>query len=337
MSDFRILAAAIVLGLTLPAAALVVDHDDVDGVVSLPQTTMDAIGQQKWFFSHASVGGNMISGLSDLHATSPTRYQLAVASVGYNSSLQRANNPPTPTAAGTVYECNRGNPGWQSKINIFDSSVRLGGWHETAVNAAMDKFCYIDQTASATAYLNAMTALETAYPSTVFVYTTMPLMTSTDSDNVLRNQYNAAVRSFCVANDKLLFDIADMEAYDPSGTASTFTSGGVTYQRLYSGYSSDGGHLNTAGCRRIAAGWYAVAAVIASPHAPGDLNGDGYVNEADFLLFSGCGTGSKTPHNGSLTCQAADFDHDTDVDMDDFGVFERCVRGAASADPTCAP
>jgi hypothetical protein len=42
--------------------AQVVNHIDIAKVKSFPQAKMDAIGQQKWFFAHASVGGNMISG-----------------------------------------------------------------------------------------------------------------------------------------------------------------------------------------------------------------------------------------------------------------------------------
>ena len=319
--------------LAVPATAVVVDHDDIDAVASLPQSTMDTIGQQKWFFSHASVGGNMTQGMTNLRTANPTRYRLVVTSAGYNSSLQRANNPPSPTVNGRIYDCDRGNPGWQAKLTIFDNSVRIAGWHESAVNVAMDKFCYIDPTASATSYISTMTALEAAFPTTVFVYITMPLTSDEGSDNVLRNQYNAAVRNFCIGNNKLLYDLADMEAHDPAGNQYTFTSGGKTYQKLYSGYTSDGGHLNTAGQQRIAMGWYAVAAVIAVPFAPGDLNGDGRVDKDDLDLFEDCASGPGIHHGGSLTCERSDFDHDGDVDHTDFGVFQRCLTRTGVPDP----
>jgi hypothetical protein len=93
----------------------------------------------------------------------------------------------------------------------------------------------------------------------------MPLTTDTDSNNVLRNQYNAAVRSYCTSHNSLLFDIADIEAFSPAGIASTFVSGGTTYQRLYSGYTTDGGHLNSLGAQQVAIGWYAVAASAVVP------------------------------------------------------------------------
>ncbi|MBN1343642.1 MAG: hypothetical protein JXQ73_13220 [Phycisphaerae bacterium] len=251
-----------VLLVCAPAMGQIIDHDDVDAVSSLPQTTMDAVGQQRWFFSHASVGGNMMSGLADLHTADPNRYQWLRSTVSYNSGELRAYNPPSPTNPGTVYDCNRGNPGWQSKFTIFDNSVRTSGWRTPAVDVSMDKLCYIDQNADPNVCISTMTALESTYPATIFVYATMPLTTSQDSSNILRSQYNDAVRAHCIANDRLLFDIADMEAHDPNGTEYTFESGGQTYQKLYSAYTDDGGHLNTVGRQRIAQGWYAVGAAI---------------------------------------------------------------------------
>jgi hypothetical protein len=255
-------AICLVVGMAGVGSARVVDHNDVGSMASLPQSTTSAIGQQKWLFTHASVGGNMIDGMNDLRVADPNRYRLVPVSVGYNSAEQRANNPPMPTVAGRVYDCNRGNPGWQAKFTIFDNSVRISGWHDSGVDAVMDKLCYIDQSADPNQYVAKMAALELAYPQTVFVYTTMPLMTSQDYDNVLRNQYNASVRAYCAAQNRLLFDLADMEAHDPNGVQYTFVYGGQTYQKLYSGYSSDGGHLNTPGRQRVALGWYAVAAQI---------------------------------------------------------------------------
>ncbi|HOW69332.1 MAG TPA: SGNH/GDSL hydrolase family protein [Phycisphaerae bacterium] len=319
------IVAAISAGVlfTIPSAGAIIDHGDIDAVGSLPQTTMDAIGQQKWFFSHASVGGNMISGMKSLRTADPTRYQLQVSSVGYSSSLQQANNPPSPTVNGRIYDCSRGNPGWQSKFTIFDRSVRNAGWRVPAVDVVMDKLCYIDEAASATTYVDTLAAIEADHPDTVVVYITMPLTTGEDSANVLRNRYNEAVRTYCEEHGKLLYDLADMEAHDPSGHPSTFTSGGKTYQKLYSGYTSDGGHLNSTGGQRIAMGWYAVAAVIAAPPVQGDFTGDGQVDKADLERFLASVSGPAIPHDGSADSLKADFDGDNDVDQDDFGRFQR--------------
>ncbi|MBP1643966.1 MAG: hypothetical protein H6Q03_2635 [Acidobacteria bacterium] len=268
---WTLFVSLLALGAPLAARAQIVGHAAIDAVAALPQCVMDGIGAQRWFFTHASVGGNLLEGLDDLRAADPARYRLTPAWVGYDEPALRAEAPPAPTVPGTVYECDRGNPSWQDKLAVFDNSVRLAGWRLAAVDVVMNKMCFIDQAASAATYLASMDALAASYPATVFVYTTMPLTVDEDADNVLRNLYNRAVRLHCAASGALLYDLADMEAHDPAGGEHTFLSGGQTYQKLYAGYTSDGGHLDTdLGHRRLAQGWYAAAATLAPCRAFAD-------------------------------------------------------------------
>ncbi len=251
------------LALAAPAVAQIVDHSDIPAVASYPACVTSSIATERWFFTHASVGGNLLEGLDDLRTTDPARFPLQTEWVGYDDAHLRAAAPPVPTAAGTVYECNRGNPGWQDKVTIFDNSVRVSGWRMTAVDAVMDKLCFIDPNANVSTYLAMMDALALSYPTTAVVLTTIPLTVDEDSDNVSRNLYNQAVRAHAAANGALLYDLADMEAHDPAGVEHTFVSGGQTYQKLYSGYTADGGHLDTElGHRHVATGWYAAAATL---------------------------------------------------------------------------
>jgi hypothetical protein len=94
---------------------------------------------------------------------------------------------------------------------------------------------------------------------------TMPIQSGANMDwsNILAMNYNEAVRTHCTGASRVLLDIADIECHDPSGNPVTFTSGGHVYQRMWSGYTSDGGHLNSVGARRVALGWYAAGAAIA--------------------------------------------------------------------------
>lgn len=257
-----VVAALVITAQT--AAGLIIGHGDVDDVFALPQSTMNAIGRQKWLFTHASVGANMVSGMQALHAADASRYQFVTSAVGTGSGVAA---PPASTVAGTIYEAQRGNPGWAAKFSIFDNAVRTLGWHESKVGIAMDKLCYIDQNANPTNYVALMTALEADFPGTVFVYTTMPLESSANSANILRAGYNNYVRAHCQADNRVLFDIADIESHDPAGVAITFTNAGTVYQRLHSGYTTDGGHLNALGEQRVALGWYATAAALATASA----------------------------------------------------------------------
>jgi len=65
-------------------------------------------------------------------------------------------------------------------------------------------------------YLQAMTQLELDYPAVVFVYMTGHLDGSGPDGNLY--QRNDQIRTYCEANDKVLFDFADIESYDPDGT-----------------------------------------------------------------------------------------------------------------------
>jgi len=66
------------------------------------------------------------------------------------------------------------------------------------------------------AYLNAMNDLESDYPDVLFVYMTGHLDGGGPSGNLyIRNNQ---IRDYCEANDKILFDFADIESYDPDGT-----------------------------------------------------------------------------------------------------------------------
>ena len=64
-------------------------------------------------------------------------------------------------------------------------------------------------------YLSLMNDLEGEYPDVTFVYMTGHLNgTGVDGNLNLRNDQ---IRAYCIANNKVLFDFADIESYDPDG------------------------------------------------------------------------------------------------------------------------
>jgi hypothetical protein len=205
-----------------------------------PKAVLEKIGQMKWYFAHASVGANMMDGVSDLHAKDKGLYAFQGISAG--------EKPPSSTQGGAIYEHNRGNPGWKAKFDGFESCVS-NGWHYPAINVAMNKLCYIDQHASFKYYLHSMTNLEAAFPQTTIVYTTMPLMTDADSDNFLRNAFNERLRC-------------------------TFQYRNKTCQKLCDSYTKDGGHLNEAGRQLVAKSFYALGAALTEKERAPALSAD---------------------------------------------------------------
>jgi len=64
-------------------------------------------------------------------------------------------------------------------------------------------------------YLSTFSQLEADYPGVTFIYMTGHL----DGTGIGGNLYarNNQIRDYCAANDKVLYDFADIESYDPAG------------------------------------------------------------------------------------------------------------------------
>jgi len=230
-----------------------IGYKECQAVTNFPPALREKIAPLKWYFAHASVGMDMMGGIADLHGAD-----------GNNFAFQSAaaeKSPPATTQPGLIYEHNRGNPGWKAKCDQFESCVR-NGWQFPRVNIAMNKMCFIDQGASYKYYIHSMTNLEAQFPQTVFVYMTIPLTTSSDGDNYLRNAFNERVRDWCVKNGRVLFDIADIEAHYSNLNPCTFSYRNKTCQKLCEPYTNDGGHLIGGGRQLVARGFYALAAAL---------------------------------------------------------------------------
>ena len=103
----------------------------------------------------------------------------------------------------------------------------------------------------------AMESLQVAYPDVEFVWWTMPIQR--DSAASERQEYNDAVRAYCISNDQWLLDIAALESHDDAGVPQL---DGSNRELLYSGYTSDGGHLNAAGSAKLAKAYWKLIAEI---------------------------------------------------------------------------
>ena len=291
MDRFRqqFLIAGVIIGLSPAAHAggLIIDHASVEAVSAYPQPLMEQIAQFRFFFAHASVGANMVSGLAELHHINPDYYRLKPASAGAT--------PPATTDSGTVYHFSRGNPGWKAKVDTF-TTYASNGWHHPKVDVVLNKFCYIDQDADVDYYIRSMASLEAAHPDTVFVYMTIPLkatgrlenymqkffnLNTTDrSENYLRNVFNDNLRDWVRANNKILFDVADIEAHDTHGSARTFKYDDRLCQALCESYTEDGGHLDGksgVGRQQVAKGFYAVAAALLNAQSAANEPPDGKI------------------------------------------------------------
>lgn len=206
----------------------IVDHNFSE----LDDSALASAAAVNLYLEHASVGGNILDGLNALHSA--------------DSSYDNSNF--------TFYA--RGNPGWQAKIDGLYDNITGSTPAASDYDAIMMKFCFIDDDASFTYYRDRMLQLEALYPDTVFVWWTMPIETTASDAG---NSFNEQVREYCLANNKVLFDIAAIESHWPDGTAETDDSG---KEIMYAPYSSDGGHLNATGAERVARAFWYLAYII---------------------------------------------------------------------------
>jgi hypothetical protein len=69
------------------------------------------------------------------------------------------------------------------------------------------------------------------------------------------------------------------------------------------------------------------------PLIPFDFDGNGRVDEVDFAAMRSCVSGPGIPL--APGCDSKNLDGDSDIDLDDFGLFQRCYSGAMPANPQC--
>lgn len=194
-------------------------------------------------------------------------------------------------------------------------------------------------------YLNAMNQLEIDYPNITFIYMTGHLDGTGEAGNL--NIRNNQIRSYCLANNKVLFDFADIESYDPDGDY--FLNLGANDACDYSGgnwadqwcaahptselcVSCDScAHSRCLNCNlKGHAFWWMMARLAGwsgEPNGDGDCDLD--VDLDDYALFADCLAGPQNTPNPTTTdaktCRTVfDIEGDADVDLIDFmGIQER--------------
>ncbi len=221
-----------------------------------------AVMAKKIFFGHQSVGNNIVQGIRDLEKVDP-RLKL---------NITKSPDPQSVVGPAFVeFEIGQnGNP--QSKIDSFAAILDKGMGAQGGI--AMFKFCYVDIDASTdvpamfAGYRDAMSTLKERYPSLKIVHVTAPLTTvepaakawiksllgkaTLRAANVKRNQFNNLMRQ-TYAGRATLFDLAAIESTRSDGSRSYFTRGSENVYTLAPEYTVDGGHLNEAGRRAVAA------------------------------------------------------------------------------------
>lgn len=175
------------------AQAIVADHESANAFEDIPLSVFDGIrAGYDMFYGHTSHGSQIITGISMLSDESPDYaafpYHEISDDLGHNGDTNWVQ--PTRNYLDAHPECNIAMWSW------------CGG-------------CSDNTDEGIDIYLAAMEGLEAEYPGVQFIYMTGHLDWSGPDGPLYHN--NNRIRDYCLAHDKILFDFADIEAYDPDG------------------------------------------------------------------------------------------------------------------------
>jgi hypothetical protein len=192
----------------LPAShAILIDHTTTD-ISRIPDAWLETARQNLiWFYGHTSHGSQLVTGAGYLmQSVDPQKFNLVVESV----KLPDPVNPPAMRLA------DDGDWGWDPDAFLERGRTSLGSPDSTpGFNAFMWSWCgeLSSEDTPVQRYLDMMSELENEYPTVRFVY--MTGHTDGGSETLAAN--NELVRQFARQNNKVLFDFADIESWDPSG------------------------------------------------------------------------------------------------------------------------
>ncbi|NLT50561.1 MAG: hypothetical protein GXX85_06555, partial [Ignavibacteria bacterium] len=156
-------------------------------------------------YGHTSHGSQITTGMSGLVNFKGS--QFAYNNGGSNGALDLRDSPFSGAS-------DLGNP----NRTAWEAATRSYLANHTDINVIMWSWCGQVSGASEqdiNTYLSLMSNLEKDFPKVKFVYMTGHLDGSGLTGNLhLRNEQ---IRNFCNTNNKILFDFADIESYDPDG------------------------------------------------------------------------------------------------------------------------
>ncbi len=182
--------------------AIIIDHNCTK-LNKVPDTWVEKTkSQYRIAYGHTSHGSQIVSGMTLLESIPNSIY-----TVNDGESSLYLNDA-------SLLKGDLGNPDrvtWASRTRDMLTN------NTKNINMVMWSWCgqVNGSEADINKYLNLMDELETEFPSITFVYMTGHLDGSGEDGNV--NQRNEQIRTFCKNNNKILFDFADIESYDPDG------------------------------------------------------------------------------------------------------------------------
>ncbi|MCK4672166.1 MAG: hypothetical protein KAT47_06425, partial [Candidatus Aegiribacteria sp.] len=196
--------------------ATIIDHTCAD-LGLIPASWIEAVQDNiPSHYAHTSHGGQLTYGIQFIKTADPF-YDYAIGNM-YLPTVSDAwcifNGQESGTYIGPELY-------WQTESGMNLTRDVLDN-NSTILTSMWCWCCQCDSYSEANvqAYLDSMTVLESEYPGVTFIYFTGNAQ-GTGSSGYNRWQRNEQIRDYCVSNNKILFDFADLDCwwYNP-GTSS---------------------------------------------------------------------------------------------------------------------
>jgi len=207
--------------LCFAAAPVIVDHNCTN-IWQIPESAIiQAKASLHIAYGHTSHGSQLISGMG---SNSGSQLDQFMSLNGASPNLYLWNNGGSGGALDLHDDAMGGDAGyypqWENNTRAYlgdpDQATGRGSIH-SHVNVIIWSWCGQVSTRTEQSmietYLAPMNQLEQDYPGITFVYMTGHLDGTGVSGNLhLRNKQ---IRAYCISNNKVLYDFADIESFDP--------------------------------------------------------------------------------------------------------------------------
>jgi len=211
---------------------LIIDHTCTD-ISQIPESAIEqAKNNLHIAYGHTSHGSQLTTGMSGLVGFANN----GGLGLSLPTDIFVWNNGGTGGALDLHDNAMAGDCGYYPQW-VDETKAYLDDPSHTDVNVIIWSWCgqVDDKYAAGTLdseYLTPMSQLEADYPSVKFIYMTGHVDHWDDSNNKAANQM---VRDYCISNNKVLYDFADIESYDPDGTFYEFPHDNCDYYESVSG------------------------------------------------------------------------------------------------------
>ena len=198
----------IIIGSATAQSPIIIDHTCTD-YTQIPESWIQTVKDNLLIgYGHTSHGSQLVTGMQAFEDTYGGIWDFDRATYGASPGIF-LNDYWAP-----------GDLGHNGSMTWRDETIAMLDDPANDRNVVMWSWCggCSDNTpAGIDAYLNAMNNLEIAYLDVTFIYMTGHLDGTGDSGNL--TERNDQIRAYCQANNKILFDFADIESHDPDALA----------------------------------------------------------------------------------------------------------------------